>query len=372
MSSAVRVLHILPSVHGYGAERLVVELLKHLAPQEIEAALLTIYEPSAEPGDGLPFRHLSAGRRGRRDRTFLWRLVREIRRFRPHIVHTHTHVGKYWGRLAAICAGVSCIVHTEHNPCDSRRSSMETIADRILQRATSRFITFFQEQSLHLGSFEHIPNDKLVVIPNGLAAPDKAIDDRVEVRERLGIRPDQFAIIVVGRMEYQKNHELALYALADLEPEVKAKSRLLFAGAGKNEPALRKLVALLGLEEYVRFLGYRSDVPELLRGANLLLMTSRFEGMPLALVEGMLAGVPVATTPWLGARDMLGDGRFGFIASDFSGAEVAEQIRFAATHPELCNTMAARAADHARNAYDIGRMADSHRRLYAQLSGAAS
>ncbi len=372
MSSAVRVLHILPSVHGYGAERLVVELLKHLAPQGLEVALLTIYEPPVPSGNGLPFRHLTAGRRNRRDRTFLWKVVREIRRFRPHIVHTHTHVGKYWGRIAAVCAGVPCIVHTEHNPCDSRRSSVETIVDRLLQPATSRFITFFQEQSQHLGSFEHIPSSKLVVIPNGLAPPDKSADDRQQVRERLGIRPDQFAIIVVGRMEYQKNHELALYALAELEPEVKAKTLLLFAGAGKNELALRKLVAVLRLDDCVRFLGYRSDVPQLLPGVDLLLMTSRFEGMPLALVEAMLAEVPVASTPWLGARDMLGDGRFGFIADGFTGADVAVQIQFAARHPELCKAVASRASDHARKAYDIDRMADSHRRLYAQLSGAAS
>lgn len=372
MSSDVRVLHILPSVQGYGAERLVVELVKHLQPRGIEAALLTIYKPQAESGDGLPFRHLSAGRRDRKDRTFLWRLVQQIRSFRPQIVHTHTHVGKYWGRLAAIFAGVSCIVHTEHNPCDLRRSSMETMFDRLLQPATSRFITFFEEQSQHLSRFEHIPSNKLIVIPNGLTPPDEADGDRAKIRERLGIGPDQLAIIVVGRMEYQKNHELALRAFAELEPEVKAKALLFLAGSGKNEPELRELAAVLRIDHCVRFLGYRSDVPELLRGVDLLLMTSRFEGMPLALVEAMLAKVPVVTTPWLGARNMLGNGEFGFIARDFSGAGVAEQIQFAAKHPELCNSVAVRASDHARKAYDIARMADSHRRLYVQLSGAAS
>lgn len=371
MSDDVRVLHILPSVHGYGAERLVVELLKHLAPQGIEAALLTIYAPPNSNGD-LPFRHINAGRRNRKDRTFLWRLVREIRRFRPDIVHTHTHVGKYWGRLAAICAGVSCIVHTEHNPCDSRRSSMETIADRLLERATSKFITFFAEQSAHLGSFEHIPDGKLVVIPNGLTPPGKTDDIRGPVRERLGIRDDQFAIIVVGRMEYQKNQDLALHAFAELERDVQERSVLFFAGSGEHEPRLRELAATMRLDDRVQFLGYRSDVPELLRGMDLLLMTSRFEGMPLALVEAMLAEVPVVTTPWLGARDMLGDGQFGLICRDFSRKAVAERIAYTAARPALRRILATQASHHARTDYNIGRMAELHRRLYVQLSGAAS
>ena len=133
MSSKVRVVHILPSVRGYGAERLIVELLKHLSSPVIDASLLTIYSPP--PGERLPFSISHAGRKHRKDRLFLWRLVREIRRLKPDIVHTHTHVGKYWGRVAALLAGATRIVHTEHNPCDFRpRSPLERLAEDLFAR----------------------------------------------------------------------------------------------------------------------------------------------------------------------------------------------------------------------------------------------
>jgi glycosyltransferase involved in cell wall biosynthesis len=369
VTESVRVLHILPSVRGYGAERLIVELLKYLPSHQIEAALLTIYEPAPDAREALPFTVLDAARKTRQDRFFVWRLIRQIRRYRPDIVHTHTHVGKYWGRLAALVAGTRYIVHTEHNPCDFRRTRMERIWDWLLHRMTARVITFFKEQGTRLSEFEHLPMRKVVVIPNGLAS-NGATNDRKAARDRLGVTRNEFAIMLIGRMEYQKNHILALRAFAALQPETRAKSVLLFAGAGENEVTLRGLAHALGIDERVRFLGYRTDVPALLPGADLVLMTSWFEGMPLALMEAMLADVPIVSTPWVGARNMLSDGRFGFLAAGYEPAQVAEQIERAIARPQMRRDVAQRALRHARESYDIDHMVDAHRKMYLQLCGA--
>lgn len=369
MNDQVRVLHISPSVRGYGAERLVVELLTGLHSSEVEGALLTIYEPPENAVGALPFRVIHAGRKSRRDRFFLFKLIREIRRYRPDIVHTHTHVGKYWGRLAAICAGSRCIVHTEHNPCDFRRTPFERAADWVLHRATSRVVTFFNEQGRRLSSFERLPMRKLVVIPNGLAR-GVPVENRLKARQRLGMALDEFAILVVGRMEYQKNHILALRAFAALDKQTRRKAVLLFAGSGENEVMLRGLARALEIDDRVRFLGYRTDLPALLPGADLLLMTSWFEGMPLALLEAMTAAVPIVSTPWYGAREMLGDGRFGFLTADFEPFGVAAQIERAIAHPRICRNIAERAQRHVVETYDVNRMVDAHRRLYLQLCGA--
>ncbi len=370
MTDGVRVLHVLPSVQGYGAERLIVELLRYLGSSDVEAALLTIYEPPAELRRALPFRVLDAGRKSRSDRFFFLKLVREIRRYRPDIVHTHTHVGKYWGRVAALVAGVRCIVHTEHNPCDFRRTWFERAADWLLHRATTRVVTFFDEQGERLSRFERLPRRKLVVIPNGLALPQQD-GGRAAARRRLGTSSNDFVIMTIGRMEYQKNHILALRAFSVLPPGVRDKSLLLFAGSGKNETMLRGLAHALKIHDRVRFLGYRDDVAKLLPGADLVLMTSWFEGMPLTLLEAMDAGVPIVSTPWLGARDMLGDGRFGFLSAGFDPFKVAAEIERAAMRPALCRAIAERAQQHARRAYDITRMVEAHRAMYAQLCPAS-
>jgi glycosyltransferase involved in cell wall biosynthesis len=135
---------------------------------------------------------------------------------------------------------------------------------------------------------------------------------------------------------------------------------------------LRGLAVALNIAKQVRFLGYRDDVASLLPGVDLLLMTSWFEGMPLALLEAMIAGVPILSTPWLGARNLLADGRFGFLAPSFEPVHVAAEIERARNHPAMRRQIAERAQGHVFSTYDIKRMADAYRRMYADLCGAAS
>jgi glycosyltransferase involved in cell wall biosynthesis len=372
MSGKLRILHVTPSIAGYGAERLIVEMLKHLPCSDVDPALLAVYAPpDGTPAPDLPFPVRFVGRKGRADRMFLGRMVREIRRFDPHVVHTHTHVGRYWGRLAAVLAGVRFIVHTEHNPCDFRRTRLERVIDRLLASRTARVITFFSEQASSLGEFERLPAGKMAVIPNALTPPDESDSDRASLRGSLGLGPADVAIALIGRMEFQKNHRLALEAFAALRPAVRDTIMLFLIGSGNEDLALRERTRELGIAERVRFLGFRSDVHELLTVMDVVLMTSWFEGMPLALIEAMMAGVPIVTTPWTGARNMLGDGRFGFIAAGFAPQDVASEIERAVERPQMRRQAAQRAFAYARDAFAMPRMIEAHRALYRQLVAAA-
>jgi glycosyltransferase involved in cell wall biosynthesis len=343
-------------------------------------ALLTIYESAPDEREGLPFPVLHAGRKTakagsapwRTDMLFFGRLVREIRRFRPDIVHTHTHVGKYWGRFAALIAGVPLIIHTEHNPCDFHRSALERASDPLLHRTTTRVVTFFREQGVSLSRFDRFPLEKLAIIPNGLSRTEAgaAAPSRAASRSLLGVPPHKYAIMVVGRMAFQKNQRLALHALAAMSEDVRKSVLVFFAGSGSDEVVLRGLARALDVEECVRFLGYRNDVPALLAGADLVLMTSWFEGMPLTLLEAMIAGVPIVSTPWLGAREMLGDGRFGFMTADYDASRVAAEVERALAHPLARRQIAERALRHVDEEYSIGRMVEAHRHLYLQVRGA--
>lgn len=368
----VRVLHVLPSVQGYGAERQIIELLKSLSCDDIDAVLATIYDPPAGAQGELPFRVLSARRSGRRDVAFFGRLVEVIRSCSPDIVHTHTHVGKYWGRAAALAARVPHIVHTEHNPCDTRRTVLERLADFLLHRVTNRVITFFPEQGELLSRNEHLPGGKVTIIPNGLVLPEihdaGAGNERAYTRGALGVEASQFAIMLIGRMELQKNQVLALRALAALPETVLRRCVLIFAGAGRDEPLLRGLARALAIEERVRFLGYRTDIQKLLGAADLVLMTSWFEGMPLTLIEAMIAGVPIVSTPWIGSSNMLGNGRYGVLTDGYEPADVAASLVFAISHPALRYEIACRAREHVYRDYGIARMIETHKRLYRELA----
>lgn len=365
--NALRVLHILPSMQGYGAERQIMQLIPHLQSEDIVAGLLTIYASSEEQRCGVPFPVADASRNGRRDVTFVTRLVERIGAFAPDIVHTHTHVGKYWGRFAAAAAGVRAIVHTEHNPCDPRRSVLDRIADRVLNRYTTSCITFFEEQRDVLARTDALPAHRIEIIPNGLAFDGMPAAADSSKRRSLGLFDDEFVVILIGRMEYQKNHELALRALAALPVDMRARTILLFAGSGVLQPELIALADSLSIRNRVRFLGYRQDVAQLLSASDMLLMTSRFEGMPLALLEAMNAAVPIVTTPWTGSTSMLGGGSYGRIAAGWQAEDLAAEIAGVYNGRWAARIYAERASAYVRGAYTLSRMARAHRDLYRRL-----
>jgi glycosyltransferase involved in cell wall biosynthesis len=371
---SVRVLHVISSLKGYGAERQVLDLLPHLKNEQVTVAALAVYSSklSADERASLNCPAIDVGRRSRKDYTFILRLIQEIKRYKPDIVHTHTHVGKYWGGLAAKAAGVPKVVHTEHNPCDPRRNLLERAADRVLHPLTDRVITFLYEQRPALARIDGIDVDKIRIIPNGLATQEKADSpSRATGRLLLGVADDELAVITVGRLEFQKNQRLALLAVKEVEPSLRRRIRLFFAGGGSQEAVLRSLARTLELDDNVTFLGHRKDVDALLAGSDLLFMTSLFEGMPLVLIEAMLAGTPILSTPWTGARGMLGEGRFGFLSSGFEPREIANALGRALSSKDYRESMALRAREHARSELDIRRMADAYRNLYLELAPSA-
>ncbi|MGB6985526.1 MAG: glycosyltransferase [Candidatus Aquilonibacter sp.] len=354
-------------MQGYGAERQIMQLLPHLQSDLVVAGLATVYTPSEEQRRSVSFPVIDASRNGRRDFTFIGRLVDNIRSFRPDIVHTHTHVGKYWGRFAAAAAGVRTIVHTEHNPCDTRRSTLDRLADRALNPYTTRCITFFPEQREIVARIDGMSPQKIEVIANGLDFDRMSRPDRLQSRELFALSNDTFAIALIGRLEYQKNHELALRALAAIPEADRRGVELLFAGSGELERPLRELARTLGVSGETRFLGYRSDVEQLMAASDLLLMTSHFEGMPLTLLEGMYAGVPILTTPWIGARTMLRNGEYGQISDDWEPGSLASQIARARIEQMLPREAAYRAQQYVVDQFSLARMAEAHERLYFDL-----
>lgn len=366
---SVRVLHVLPALSGYGAERQVANLLPLLQSPDLTAGVLTIYRRPETGTQSAQYPVLDCGRAKRSDYLFLHRLVARMREFKPDIVHAHTHAGKYWARAAAVLAGVPALVYTEHNPCDPRRSKAERLIDPMLHRLTHRIITFFGEQRRALSVRDRVPIEKIVTIPNGLFLKSGNAP-ATGLRERLHMRNDRYAVLLAGRLEFQKNQQLALRALAGSEPAIKERTHLYFAGGGSDEEPLRRLAADLGIDERVSFLGYRNDIDDFMAAADALLMTSHFEGMPLTLIEAMLAGTAIVSTPWTGVREMLDDGRMGFITAGWEPAEVADTLsRALLAHGER-SAMVGRARAYVEENYSIGRMAQRHRSLYGELAGA--
>jgi len=363
MTKSVRVMHIVSKLSTYGAENLVAQLAEKLAERHVEVCVLTVYD-SGPNKRGNVFRGptFSARRRSRWDLAFFPRMVGVIRAWRPTIVHTHVHNGKYWGRLAAIAAGVPHIVHTEHNS-DFRAGALERLSNRILHKASARIVAFSPAHAQALAAAEKLSSEKIAIIANGIARFEPG--DRLRARRRLGIADGEKAIFTVGRLEPVKNQQLAIAALKHLPDTLLARTKLFVVGDGVDQVALRRIAHDAGVDERVIFLGYRNDVRVLLEGADALLVTSLNEAMPLSVIEAIVAGVPIVSTPWHGVEAMVND-RIGRIAAGWSAPEVASA---------LCSVLEGgaptegfdRARTMARSSYDIALTAQRHIELYEAL-----
>ena len=126
---------------------------------------------------------------------------------------------------------------------------------------------------------------------------------------------------VVGLLNVAKGQDLALEALAR-HPAL----QLLLVGYGETEPELRAMAARLGVEERVAFAGFRLDVPALLAAADLLLLPSRWEGMPYIVLEAMASGLPSVSTPVVGVGEILGDEEGGLLVPQRDPDAVAAAI----------------------------------------------
>ncbi len=248
-----------------------------------------------------------------------------------------------------------------------------------LFRTAAAVVAVSEENLALLRRHFGLPADVGEVIVNGrpdayFAAPDAA--GRRRLRAELGIPDDAVVALSVGRLELVKGHQYVIAAMKRLQQRP-IWPRLYFAWAGKGtlEGQLCAVVAESGMEPQVRFLGERADVPELLDAADVFLLPSQFEGMPLALMEAMAKGVPPIATAVSGIPEAMGDaGRLlPNPAGDADGTvrELAATLEEWATHADRRRAVGRAARDRAAALFRGDRMLASYLALVERACGAA-
>lgn len=257
-----------------------------------------------------------------RDLATLWRLYRLFRRERPHVVHTHTAKAGALGRLAARAAGVPAIVHTYHGhvlggdyfSAPVTRLYLET--ERLLARLSDRLVVLTARQRHEMaGELSVAPRERFTVVPLGLDLGPLATMDREEARaegrRRMGV-PDPVPVVgIVGRLVPIKDHELALATLVEVHRRTAADPgpppvlAVVGGGAPERVAHLRAEARRLGVAGAVRWMGWQQALGPLYAAMDALVLTSRDEGTPVAILEALAAGTPVISTDVGGIRDAL-------------------------------------------------------------------
>lgn len=317
-----------------------------------------------------------------RDLRAWWHVYRTLCRFRPEIVHTHTAKAGTIGRLAAIAYNRTAgrrwparLIHTYHGHVFEgyfgRVSTRVFIAiERWLARRTDALVAIAPRVETDLVETYHIAHASQVrVIPLGFdLSPFAAIDDAARVRARaaLGIRPGCFVVTTVGRLTEIKRHDLFIEMAARIAHR-RADVEFLIAGDGELRKSLEALGHTRGLDGRVRFLGWRTDLPAIYGATDVLVLTSRNEGTPVALIEAMASAVPGVSTDVGGVRDVIVGPEIGVLVPFGAPEVLADAVAELLASRHHREAMGARARQEMLSRFHLDRLLCDVDQLYQCL-----
>jgi glycosyltransferase involved in cell wall biosynthesis len=298
-----------------------------------------------------------------RDPLGLLELVLLMRRLRPDIVHANSSKAGVLGRVAAVLARVPVRIFTVHGWAFSAYSGAASWlyrwADRLMAPLTTATICVAEGERARGLAARTCHAESTVVIPN-------AVDVAGTPQSSVPGNPPQ--IVSVGRLAPPKDALTLVRAL----PAVRSPFRALLVGDGPDRPAIEAERDAFGLEDRLELTGTRSDVRELLAGADAFVLASRSEGAPMSILEAMAAGLPVVASDVGGVGELVDDGVTGLLVPAGDAAALAAALDRLLADPALRRRMGAAGRELALRRFDVGEARRAHVELYARALERAS
>ena len=366
--SRARILQLIPSLPVGGAERMLLQLVSSLdrARYEITVASLhrlgtTMERDFAAAG----FEVLYLEKRLGFDPRMFGRVAGVIRRVDPHILHTHRPVLQY--ALPSLLGKLRRrTVHTVHNVAEREVTGRAAqLGHWLAIRAGVAPIAICQSVADSIWSVYGVR--ARAIIPNGIPVAQFSTPgvSRQAWRTRLGIPLDAVVFTCVARLSAQKNVGALLQALAAMDG--RGGSMLLVCGDGEEQGRLEAEAGHLGVAERVRFLGSRTDVPEVLGASDVFVLPSLYEGHPLSVMEAMAAGRPVIATTVGGVPELVRPGETGLLVPPGDTSALAVAMERLAGNAEERVRLGRGGARVAAERFDVSHMAAAYNRLYQSL-----
>lgn len=337
-----------------GAEKAFVRIACGLKARGWQVQVVSLRDAGrlAEPlqKNGIPVTALEA--RGISAVLALPRLTALLRRVHPDVVFSFLHQANLLSRLAGWLVGVRHRV-SGIRVVDRRR--LVILPERLTRRLSTHYVACSESVAREHSRLCGIPAARMTVIRNGVDV-DELQQATPLPRHELGLAPQDFVVLMAGRLTPQKSPHVVLQALEQLRHRsLPRRIRLLIAGEGPERAPLETLAQSLPDPSAVTFLGWRSDLPRLMKTADLFVLTSAWEGLPNVLLEAHATGLPVAATAVDGCQDLVQPGITGQLFAPNNPWELARILESQLLDPTAARTMAARAL---ANVQESGRWED--------------
>lgn len=286
--------------------------------------------------------------------------------WKPEIVHAHMVHANLFARMLTRFADMPPVICTAHSAREG--GLIRALAYRVTDRWCAQTTHVSIEGRLAMIASGAVSACRVSVMPNGIdtARFGPAPDIRTQVRRQLGLSQEHIVLLNVGRLVTEKNQRLLIEAFADVHALDK-RTRLLIAGDGPMRASLQALVRSQGLDAVTKLLGTRADIPDLLRAADVFVLSSSIEGMPLVIGEALASGLPIVATAAAGVRELAGDHAIIVpvgMRSELGTAMRAAVSRLPGTTPDEVNNRLA----CVRERFDVEGVARAWLARYRQLT----
>ena len=339
----IRVVHIIAKLELGGAQECVLDLLKHLDPLRFETFLITgsegILLPDAEKIRGLNLIIIPEFKREIRPgkdllalgkmAAILWKLRRENPRI---LINTDGSKAGILGRWAGWLAGIPVRIHSFHgfgfnDYQNFLVRSLYIFSEWITARISTRMIFVSRSNLEKARGYGILTGDRGVIIRCGINQERfrKVAIDRAEKRKELGFSPESPLVGMIACLKPQKS-PLDYVRVARLVKTEIPDCQFLLAGDGVLRPQMEDLVRELEMEESFRILGWRRDIPEIMKTLDLLVLTSLWEGLPLVFIEALAAGVPIVATRVDGAEEIIEEDVNGSLCAPRDIPDLARKV----------------------------------------------
>jgi glycosyltransferase involved in cell wall biosynthesis len=381
----IRVLQLIDTFNMGGAEKLVLSLATKIDRERFEVIPCAMRRSGPLEQEikaaGVAYRTLELPRRSVLTGPIFLADLRHIvvaltgifRELSIDIVHTHLTHSTLAGILATrrksgprLCTTVHSVIFRKQRGQLSPRAWLMSAAIKVAFPRADRIIAVSEEVARAIQLYAGIPRGRITTIPNGID-PDqfRCQENRWELRQRLCLPADRPLVVSVGRLTRPKGYPHLLAALALIPPDERPLTLIVGDGPDRHDLELKR--AALKLEHDVRFLGNRHDIPVLLTAADVFVLASLWEGLPLVLLEAMASGLPSIVTSVGENPQVIEDGKSGLLIPPADEQTLAETLRCLLREPRRRESMGRAARERLERHFSLQGFMVAHERLYENM-----
>ncbi len=356
----MRILYLIDSLAGGGAESVLTNLIHYLAlhKPQIICDVATLYPTAEKYLADKDFSVHCLNLDSKYAFNGISRLRSLVASERYEIVHTHLFPANYYAAIVSRLFPDPIWVYTEHSVWNRRRrfQALRLVETAIYSRF-ERIVAVSELVATSLRQWLPALASRVMMIPNGVIVPP--FQQRVEFERSA----KELTILYAGRLEHVKGVDVLLRAFADLTLPV----ILLIAGTGSQRAAFEQLAVELGISERVKFLGFRSDLAQLMTKVNCMVLPSRWEGLPMVVLEAMALGTPVIASAVGGIPEVIEDGITGWLVPPEDADRLAGILFQTLSNTEKAQSVALAAHARIKRDYSVEVLAQKTLVLYEEL-----